>query len=207
LNYARRRQYRRLSRAAMAAMASGAIVLLALSVASVGAVSTAGALLIPALGLGFYARHWLSLARRSGVGARSEDEVRRVLERLEGEGWRLRHSLPWRGPEDVDAFAIAPNGVGFVIEIKTRTYDDRHLARVREQAAWLSRRRRRGCRRGAVRWSAWFAHLACSSLSRTCSSCRSISWFRCCEAALAGSVGPPANLGMRRLFGRRGRIV
>ena len=32
----------------------------------------------------------------------------------------------------------------------TRTYDERHLARVREQAAWLSRRRRRWCRRGAV---------------------------------------------------------
>jgi len=41
-------------------------------------------------------------------------------------------------------------GVSFVVEAKTRTYDDRHLARVREQAAWLSRRRRRWCRRGAV---------------------------------------------------------
>jgi hypothetical protein len=46
--------------------------------------------------------------------------------------------------------AIAPTGVGFAIEIKTRTYDDRHLARVREQAAWLLRQRRRWCRRGAV---------------------------------------------------------
>jgi hypothetical protein len=36
------------------------------------------------------------------------------------------------------------------IETKTRTYDDHHLARVRDQAAWLSRRRRRWCRRGAV---------------------------------------------------------
>jgi hypothetical protein len=36
------------------------------------------------------------------------------------------------------------------IETKTRSYDDRHLARVREQAAWLSRRRRRWCRRGAL---------------------------------------------------------
>ena len=46
--------------------------------------------------------------------------------------------------------AIAPTGVAFAIETKTRTYDERHLARVREQAAWLSRRRRRWCRRGAV---------------------------------------------------------
>jgi hypothetical protein len=97
LNYARRQQSRRLSRAVMAAMASGAGVLLALAVAGAGAVSAAGAILVLAFGLALYARHWLSLARRSGVGARSEDEVRRRLRELEGEGWRLRHSLPWRG--------------------------------------------------------------------------------------------------------------
>jgi len=74
----------------------------------------------------------------------------RVLAPLQAEGWRLRHSLPWRGRGDIDSLAIAPTGVGFAIETKTRTYDDRHLARVREQAAWLSRRRRRWCRRGAV---------------------------------------------------------
>jgi hypothetical protein len=37
-----------------------------------------------------------------------------------------------------------------MVETKTRSYDDRHLARVREQAAWLSRCRRRWCRRGAM---------------------------------------------------------
>jgi hypothetical protein len=150
LNYARRQQYRRLSRAAMAAMASGASVLLALAVACPGAVSAAGAILVLALGLGLYARHWLSLAERSRVGARSEDEVRRVLAPLQAEGWRLRHSLPWRGRGDIDSLAVAPGGVAFAVETKTRTYDDRHLARVRDQAAWLSRRRRRGCRRGAA---------------------------------------------------------
>jgi hypothetical protein len=150
LNYARRQQYRRLSRAAIAATASGACVLLALAVAGAGAVSAAGAILVLALGLGFYARHWLSLAARSRVGARSEDNVRRALAPLQSEGWRLRHSLPWRGRGDIDSLAIAPTGVAFAVETKTRTYDDRHLARVREQAAWLSRRRRRWCRRGAV---------------------------------------------------------
>ena len=134
----------------MAAMASGASVLLALAVAGAGAVSAAGAILVLALGLGLYARHWLSLAERSRVGARSEDEVRRALAPLQAEGWRLRHSLPWRGRGDIDSLAIAPTGVGFVVETKTRAYDDRHLARVRDQAAWLSRRRRRWCRRGAV---------------------------------------------------------
>jgi Nuclease-related domain len=149
-NYARRQQYRRLSRAAMAATASGATVLLALTVASARAVSEAGALLMLALGLGLYARHWLTLANRSRIGARSEDEVRRALAPLQTDGWRLRHSLNWRGRGDIDSLAIAPTGVGFAIETKTRAYDDRHLGRVREQAAWLSRRRRRWCRRGAV---------------------------------------------------------
>jgi hypothetical protein len=46
--------------------------------------------------------------------------------------------------------AIAPTGVGFAIETKTRTYDERHLGRVLEQARWLSRQRRRWCRGGAV---------------------------------------------------------
>ena len=150
MNYARRQQYRRLSRAAGAAMASGAIVLLAAAVASVGAVPVAGALLLLGFGLGLYARHWLSLAERSRVGARSEDEVRCTLAPLHSEGWRLRHSLRWRGRGDIDSLAIAPTGVAFAIETKTETHDERHLIRVREQAAWLSRRRRRWCLRGAV---------------------------------------------------------
>jgi hypothetical protein len=45
--------------------------------------------------------------------------------------------------------AIAPTGVGIVIETKTKTYDMRHLARAHEQAVWLSRRWPRRCRRGA----------------------------------------------------------
>jgi len=150
LNYARRQQYRRLSRAAATAMASAAAVMLALTAASAGAVSAAGVLLVVAPGFGLYAYHWLSLAERSRVGARSEDEVRRALAPLRAEAWRLRHSLPWRGRGDIDSLAIGPMGVSFVVEAKTRTYDDRHLARVREQAAWVSRRRRRWCRRGAV---------------------------------------------------------
>jgi hypothetical protein len=150
LNYARRQQYRRLSRAASTTIASAAAMMLALAVASAGAVSAAGVLLVFALGFGLYARRWLSLANRSGVGARSEDEVRRALAPLQAEGWRLRHSLPWRGRGDIDSLAIAPTGVAFVVETKTRAYDDRHLARVRDQAAWLWRRRRRWCRRGAV---------------------------------------------------------
>ena len=150
MNYPRRQQYRRLSRAAAAAMASGTALLSALVFASAGAVSAGGVMLALAIGLGLYARHWLSLADRSRIGARSEDEVRRALAPLHAEGWRLRHSLPWRGRGDIDSLAIAPTGVAFAIETKTRSYDGHHLARVREQAVWLSRRRRTWCRRGAL---------------------------------------------------------
>ena len=99
-------------------MASGASVLLALAVAGAGAVAAAGAILVLALGLGHYACHWLSLAERSRVGARSEDEVRRALAPLRADGWRLRHSLAWRGRGDIDSLAIAPTGVAFVVETK-----------------------------------------------------------------------------------------
>ena len=54
---------------------------------------------------------------------------------------------PARGYRSV---AIAPTGVGFAIETKTRTFDARHLAHARQTAAWLYRHRRRWCRRGAL---------------------------------------------------------
>jgi nuclease-like protein len=124
--------------------------MLGLWLASMGVTSIAGLLLLLAIGLGLYARHWLVLAGRSRVGARSEDEVQRTLAELEAEGWRLRHSLAWRGRGDIDSVAIAPTGVAFTIETKSRAYDERRVARVREQAAWLARRRRRGCKHGAL---------------------------------------------------------
>jgi hypothetical protein len=150
MNYARRQQYRRLARAGNAGLGSVIAGLLGLMSASVGAAALAGLLLLTAVGLGLYARHWLSLAGRSRVGANSEDEVQRTLSPLRAEGWRLRHSLPWHGQGDIDSVAIAPTGIAVAIETKTRTYDQRHLARVREQVAWLSRRRRRWARSGAL---------------------------------------------------------
>jgi Nuclease-related domain len=150
LNYARRQQYRRLSRAVVAAAGTAAVFLLALLLAGFGATSEASVLFLVALGLGVYSRHWLVLARRSRVGARSEDEVRRRLDPLRRDGWWVRHAMSWRGRGDIDSVAIAPNGVGFAIETKTRTYDHRQLGRVLEQARWLGRRRRRWCRRGAL---------------------------------------------------------
>jgi hypothetical protein len=65
-------------------------------------------------------------------------------------GGRLAAAAPWRGRGDIDSVAIAPTGVAVAIETKTRTYDGRHLVRVREQVAWLSRRRRRWACNGAL---------------------------------------------------------
>ena len=107
MNYARRQRYRRLSHAGKAGLGSVIAALFGLVIASGGAAAFAGLLLLAAVGLGLYARHWLSLAGRIRVGARSEDEVQRALAALQAEGWGLRHSLPWQGRGDIDSVAIA----------------------------------------------------------------------------------------------------
>jgi Holliday junction resolvase-like predicted endonuclease len=148
VNNARRQQYRRLAHAGQTALGTVVVGLLGLAVAIAGAAALGGLLVLTALGLGFYAP--LALARRSRAGARSEDAVQRALAPLRAEGWRLRHSLPWQGRGDIDLVAISPTGIAVAIEVKTRSYDQRHLARVREQAAWLSRRRPRWARNGTL---------------------------------------------------------
>lgn len=150
LSYPRRQQYRRLRRAVASAAAGLATGALAVVSAGAGAMAIAGVLLLVMIGLLIDARRWVRLAGRSRVGARSEVEVRQALAPLQAEGWRLRHSLPCRGRGDIDSVAIAPTGIAFTIETKTRTFDAGHLAGVREMAAWLCRRRRRWCRRGAL---------------------------------------------------------
>ena len=150
MNYARRQQYRRLSRAGRLALAGLTVALLAMLLLSIGFALPGGLLLALAVTIGFRARHWMSLAGRSRVGAHSEDEVRRALAALEQHGWRLRHALRWQGGGDIDSVAIAPNGVGFAIGTKTRRYDERQLGRVLEQASWLGRCRPRWCSRRAL---------------------------------------------------------
>ena len=132
MNYPRRQQYRRLGRALVVG-ASGLIAAGgALLAAAHGALSIALVLLLVAIALGVRARHWTRLAGRSRVGARSEEQVQRALAPLVTEGWRLRHSLPWRGRGDIDSVAIAPTGVAFTIETKTTTFDGQHIARARD---------------------------------------------------------------------------
>ncbi len=114
-NYPRRQQYRRLSHAAEAALGSAFAAIFGLVAASAGAAPLAGFLVLAAAGLGLAALRWLSLARRSRIGAQSEDDVQRALAALEAEGWRLRHSLAWQGRGDIDSMAIAPTGVAVAI--------------------------------------------------------------------------------------------
>jgi Nuclease-related domain len=123
VNYARRQQYRRPTRAGEAGTGAVGAALVARWAASVSAGLVAGCLLTVATALGPWARYWLSLARRSRVGARSEDAVQRALAPLQAEGWRLRHSLPWRGPGDIDSVAISSSGIAVAIETKTSSYD------------------------------------------------------------------------------------
>ena len=149
-SYPRRQQYRRLRRAIVSAAISATAGGLAVAAAGAGATAAAGALLLLMGGFLIDARRWLHLAARSRVGARSEDAVRRALSGLEAEGWRVRHSLEWGGRGDIDSVAFAPTGIGFAIDSKTRTFDERHLAHARQTAAWLYRHRRRWCRRGAL---------------------------------------------------------
>jgi hypothetical protein len=118
VNYARRQQYRRLSHAGKAGLGSVIAALFGLVVASAGAAALGGRLLLTAVGLGLYARHWLALAGRSRVGGRSENDVQHELAPLRAEGWRLRHSLPSHGRGDIDSVAIAP-GIAIAIETKT----------------------------------------------------------------------------------------
>jgi hypothetical protein len=190
----------------MAATASGASVLLALAVAGAGALSAAGAILLVALGLGLYARHWLSLAERSRVGARSEDDVRRALAPLLADGWRLRHSLPWLGRGDIDSLALAPTGAAFAIETKTRTYNHRHLARVREQAVWLSRRRPGWCRRGAVPVVCLVRARGVRRLEQDVLVLSIDQLVPVLRSGIGAIDRPAGELGMRGLFGRRRRL-
>jgi Nuclease-related domain len=148
----RRQQVRQLARTAAALLLAAVAGVLALAGAVQGATALAAVLGIAAGDLVGRARRWARLARRSGVGARSEQRVRRALAPLRVEGWRLRHALSWDGRGHIDHVAIAPRAVGlaFVIETKTQTYSPDQLVRTAARARWIASRRRRWSRRGAV---------------------------------------------------------
>jgi hypothetical protein len=174
VGYPRRQQYRRFCRAITdGALGVGAIIL-AWVAAVAGLTAVAVSLVTVALVLSLRSRRWLGLARRSRIGARSEDRVRGTLAALEREGWRIRHSLRWRGGGDIDHVATAPAPIGlvFAIETKTRSYERHDLERVTEIARSLRGWRRSWCRneaipvlclagaRGVERWEAGVAVLS-----------------------------------------------
>jgi hypothetical protein len=41
--------------------------------------------------------------------------------------------VAWQGGGDIDSVAISPTGITVAIETKTKTYERRHLARLRER--------------------------------------------------------------------------
>ncbi|MBV8948846.1 MAG: hypothetical protein JOZ95_25720 [Solirubrobacterales bacterium] len=92
-NYARHQRYRRLARAGRLALAGTVAAVLGLFAVRTGAAFAGAVLVVAGIVLGVRARHWLSLAERSGVRARSENVVRRALAPLQERGWRLRHGL------------------------------------------------------------------------------------------------------------------
>jgi hypothetical protein len=141
VSYARRQQWRRLKEAASRA-AAAAVGLVAAALA-VGAHEPELGLVLGLLsaGLALSSRHALRLAARSRVGAESEAQVRRALEPLEREGWRVAHAVDWPGRGDLDHVLRSPGGMGFVIETKTLRYTRAHLARTVDSARWLARRR------------------------------------------------------------------
>jgi hypothetical protein len=152
MSYPRRQQNRRLVRALKHACIALAALSAAALVAGSGLSGLAGLLLLLGTVSALRSRQSLRLARRSAVGARSEQQVRAQLRELTREGWRVRHSLRWRGGGDIDHVAIAPSGSGlaFPIETKTRRYARGDLDRIDAVAQWIVRRRSSWCRQGAI---------------------------------------------------------
>jgi hypothetical protein len=171
VSYPRRQQLHRLLRAAR--LAAGAMIASvgALLLGSAGYAGLAVSLGAVAAVLGLLSRRALRLARRSRVGAESEAQVRRALEPLAREGWRVAHAVDWPGRGDLDHVLRSPSGMGFVIETR------RCATRASTLRARLTRRA--GSRAGVgatppgcVRSSASHAPDGPSTSRRRCSSCR-----------------------------------
>ncbi len=76
------------------------------------------------------------------MGADSENLVAERLKALERRGWKVRHSVVWRGRGDIDHVVRAPGGLEFAIETKTGRYAPEHLVRTRAAAAHVDPRGR-----------------------------------------------------------------
>jgi hypothetical protein len=147
MSHPRQQQHRYLVIAA--ALAIACLVLLAVAGTMAKRHQSNGliwATLIIAACAGGLARQGYVRAQRYRVGANSEDSVRRRLRALEAGGWQIRHGVPWAGGGDIDHLATSPDGLlTTVIETKTRSYTDAHLAKLRMQCLAVSRQLEPGC--------------------------------------------------------------
>jgi hypothetical protein len=149
-SYPARQRNRRLASALREAVL--AILLLVGAAASNGIPVLALTLLLVSVTSAVSSGRSMRLAGPSSIGARSERRVRAELDVLKREGWRIQHSLAWRGGGDIDHVAIAPPrlGVVFAIETKTRSYRPGDLARIAAVAYSLASHGSALCRRGTV---------------------------------------------------------
>ena len=161
-------------------------VLLALAVAGAGAALLAGLLLLRLRARPL--RSPLAVARRAqprrgSLGGRRAARARATR----GGGVAAASFAAVAGRGDIDSVAIAPTGVGFAIETKTRTYDERHLGRVVEQArVAVVAADGGGAVAGRFRSSASFARRESSATSKVCWWSRSTGSFPCCGRSPTG---------------------
>jgi hypothetical protein len=142
--HARRQQYRHLGRSAGYGLAATLILLVALGAARSGqSAFPVFALLLLGAGLCWAARRSHGLAGRWRVGAESERAVQVALRSLSRVGWAVRNGVRWRGGGDIDHLVRSPDGVGFAIETKTRTFRGEHLRRTAATARYAQQRKRR----------------------------------------------------------------
>jgi hypothetical protein len=139
-----RQQYRHRVRGAGYALSAAMAVLVAVGAARSGQQAlTVLALVVLAAVLCWAARRSQRLAKRWRIGADSERAVQRAMTELARRGWVVRNGVRWPGGGDIDHLVRSPDGVGFAIETKTRTFGEEHLRRTAATARWAARRRGR----------------------------------------------------------------
>ena len=144
MTHARRQQYRHRIRGVGYAVSAAVISLVAVGAARSGQdAPTVFALLLLVAAVCWAAGRSQRLAQRWRVGADSERAVQHALKELAGSGWVVRNGVRWPGGGDIDHLVRSPDGVGFAIETKTRTFSEAHVRRTAATARWAARRRRR----------------------------------------------------------------
>jgi hypothetical protein len=136
-------QFRHLARGAGFVVAAAIAALGGLGALAAHAVVVGGGLLAAAATLATASHKAFRLARRGRVGADAEDAVRSALYGLAREGWDVRHGADWPGGGDIDHLVRSPGGLGFAIETKTRSFNQRQLDRATSTARWAAGQRRR----------------------------------------------------------------